>query len=74
MLIAVPLLILMTAIALAQQVTGTSGSPGATTTIEGKQLPGPTPKFGGVIKETARESTPWWAPRVVRRRARPTSC
>ncbi|NEJ24977.1 sulfatase-like hydrolase/transferase [Rhizobium leguminosarum] len=51
--------------ALAQQVTGTTGSPGATTTIEGKQLPPPDPKFGGVIKEKASESTPWWAPRVV---------
>src|SRR2546430_2095308 len=49
----------------AQQVTGTPGSPGATTTIDGKQLPPPDPKFGGVIKEKASESTPWWAPRVV---------
>ena len=30
-----------------------------------KQLPPPDPKFGGVIKEKASESTPWWAPRVV---------
>jgi hypothetical protein len=44
----------------AQQVTGTLGSPGATTTISGKQLPPPEPKFGGVIKERATESTPWW--------------
>ena len=51
--------------ALAQQVTGVPGSPGATTTIDGKQLPPPDPKFGGVIKEKASESTPWWAPRVV---------
>jgi arylsulfatase len=50
---------------LAQQVTGTPGSPGATTTIDGKQLPPPDPKFGGVIGEKASESTPWWAPRVV---------
>jgi arylsulfatase len=49
----------------AQQVTGVPGSPGATTTIDGKQLPPPDPKFGGVIKEKASESTPWWAPRVV---------
>ena len=40
----------------AQQVTGTLGSPGATTTISGKQLPPPDPKFGGVIKEKASES------------------
>ena len=40
------------------QTTGTPGSPGATTTISGKQLPPPDPKFGGVIKEKASESTP----------------
>src|SRR6516162_1969927 len=50
---------------LAQQITGTPGSPEATTTITGKQLPPPDPKFGGVIKEKASESTPWWPPRVV---------
>src|SRR5262245_62994677 len=49
----------------AQQVTGTPGSPGATTTITGQQLPPQPPKFGGVIKDKASESTPWWAPRVV---------
>ena len=49
----------------AQQVTGAAGHPGATTTIDGKQLPPPAPTFGGVIKEKASESTPWWAPRVV---------
>ena len=51
--------------AMAQQVTGTLGSPSATTTISGKQLPPPDPKFGGVIKEKASESKAWWAPRVV---------
>ena len=51
--------------AAAQQVTGELGSPSATTTINGKQLPPPDPKFGGVIKEKASESKPWWAPRVV---------
>ncbi|MCW5892412.1 MAG: arylsulfatase [bacterium] len=49
----------------AQQITGTPGSPGATTTITGKQLPPPDPRFGGVIEDDALESTPWWAPRVV---------
>ena len=49
----------------AQQVTGELGSPHATTTTGGKQLPLPDPKFGGVIKTKASESTPWWAPRVV---------
>ena len=51
--------------AAAQQVTGTPGAPDATTTIDGKQLPPPDPKFGGVIKDDALQSTPWWAPRVV---------
>ena len=50
-------LALSCASALAQQVTGVPGSPGATTTIDGKQLPPPDPKFGGVIKEKASEST-----------------
>ncbi len=49
----------------AQQVTGILGSPSATTTIDGKQLPPNNPPFGGVIKEKASESTPWWAPRIV---------
>jgi arylsulfatase A-like enzyme len=52
-------------IASAQQVTGVLGSASATTTISGKQLPPPDPKFGGVIKQRASESTPWWPPRVV---------
>jgi arylsulfatase len=41
------------------------GSPGATRTIDGKQLPPPDPKFGGVIKEGALQSKYWWAPRIV---------
>src|SRR5208337_4657384 len=51
--------------ATAQQVTGEMGSPSATTTIDGKQLPAPDPKFGGVIKEKATESKAWWPPTVV---------
>jgi arylsulfatase len=47
------------------QTTGEPGSPSATTTISGKQLPPPDPKFGGVINETAKDSKPWWPPRVV---------
>ena len=50
---------------LAQQVTGTLGSPGATTTITGRQLPAPDPEFLGVIKDDALQSKYWWAPRVV---------
>src|SRR6266480_7110351 len=51
--------------AAAQQTTGTPGSPSATTTISGNQLPPPEPKFGGVIKEDAKDSKPYWPPRVV---------
>ena len=49
----------------AQQITGTPGSPSATTTIDGKQLPPPDPKFGGVIKDIAADSKPYWPPTVV---------
>ena len=48
-----------------EQVTGVLGSPSATTTISGKQLPAPEPKFGGDIKQDALKSKPWWAPRIV---------
>jgi arylsulfatase len=58
-------LTLAAAPAAAQQVSGTLGSPSATTTIPGDQLPPPPPKFGGVIEETYKDSKPWWPPRVV---------
>ena len=45
--------------------TGEPGSPSATTTISGRQLPASDPKFGGVIKDDALSSKAWWAPRVV---------
>jgi arylsulfatase len=51
--------------ALAVETTGPAGSPGATTTIDGKQLPPPDPKFGGAIKDDALQSKAWWAPSVV---------
>ena len=51
--------------AVAQQVTGELGSPSATTTIPGNQLPAPDPQFGGVIKNDALQSKAWWAPRIV---------
>jgi arylsulfatase len=47
------------------EVTGEPGSPSATTTISGKQLPAPEPKFGGEIKHDALKSKAWWAPRIV---------
>jgi arylsulfatase len=62
---------LATAPAAAQVVTGTLGQPSATTTIPGNQIPAPEPKFGGVIKENAKDSTPWWPPRIVPKKGAP---
>ena len=61
--VALIVILIMTALpGMAQQTTGVPGSPSATTTIDGKQLPAPDPKFGGLIKENAAQSTPWWPP------------
>jgi arylsulfatase len=49
----------------AQQINGTPGSPSATQVINGNQIPPPPLPFGGVIKEDAKDSTPYWQPRVV---------
>ncbi len=46
-------------------ISGTPGSPSAAASIDGRQLPAPDPKFGGVIKDGALQSKAWWAPRVV---------
>ncbi len=51
--------------ALSQGPTGVAGSPNAAAAIDGKQLPPPDPKFGGVIRDRALQSKPWWPPRVV---------
>jgi hypothetical protein len=42
----------------AQQINGTPGSPSATMTLDGKQLPPAPMPFGGVIKESAKDSSP----------------
>ncbi len=57
-------LLLASAPAVAQQVSGTPGSPSATTTINGKQLPPLPPKFEGKIERNAAQSTPYWPARV----------
>jgi arylsulfatase len=49
----------------ARQQPAAPGSPEATATISGRQLPPPDPAFGGVITEKAADSKAWWAPRVV---------
>jgi hypothetical protein len=36
----------------AQEITGTPGSPSATTTINGEQIPAPPEKFNGKIERT----------------------
>jgi sulfatase-like protein len=60
------LLLLLAAVTVsAQRITGTPGSPSATTTIDGRYLPPPPPPFGGIINRSASESKPWWPPRVV---------
>jgi arylsulfatase A-like enzyme len=64
-LAALGLLVLAPTHVLAQGTTGVPGSPSATRVIDGRQLPPPDPKFGGVIENGALQSKPWWAPRVT---------
>src|SRR5215471_4569563 len=49
----------------AQQITGTPGSPSATTTIDGKYLPPAPQPFGGEIGLSAKDSKPYWPAQVV---------
>ena len=55
----------LTSLAIAQEVTGTPGSPSATSTIDGRQIPPPPANFGGTINLDALNSTPYWQPTVV---------
>jgi len=64
-LLAGALICLTAATSFSQQITGELGSPSASMTINGKQLPAPEPAFGGEIKEDALQSKYWWAPRIV---------
>lgn len=64
-LVAACLLFALGTTGLAQQTTGTPGSPGATTTIDGKYIPPSPPKFGGVINLEASKSKPYWPAQVV---------
>ena len=54
-----------------QQVNGTPGSPSATTTINGKQLPPMPQSFHGKIDRNAAQSKPYWPMRVVPRKGAP---
>jgi len=50
----------------AQEVAGEPGSPSATKTLDGKQLPPPPDlEFGGKIEQNVQDSTPYWPPRIV---------
>jgi hypothetical protein len=49
----------------AQQISGTPGSPSATTTIQGDQIPAPPQKFEGKIEPTTAGSRPYWPARIV---------
>ena len=60
--------------ALTQQITGTPGSPSATITIDGKQIPPEPPKFDGVIKEDAKDRMPYWQRSWCHPKARQTCC
>lgn len=41
------------------------GSPAATRSLDGKQLPAPDLPFGGTIQHEALKSKAWWQPRTV---------
>ena len=62
---ALTLTLLVSVSAAAQQITGVPGSPSATTTINGEQLPAPPEKFGGKIEREATKSKPYWPARIV---------
>jgi arylsulfatase len=49
----------------AKQATPAPGSPGATTTIDGRYLPPPPQQFRGEINPNALQSKPFWPARVV---------
>jgi arylsulfatase len=49
----------------AQQIYGEPGSPSATMSINGEQIPAPPQKFGGKIEPTTAGSKPYWPARIV---------
>src|SRR5262245_3631758 len=49
----------------AQQGSPPPGSPAATMSISGEQLPPPPQKFGGKIERTTKGSKPYWPARIV---------
>jgi arylsulfatase A-like enzyme len=61
----VGILALGCASAWSQQMTGTPGSPEATTTLDGRYLPSPPQPFQGQINPNAAQSKPGWPARIV---------
>lgn len=47
------------------ETSGSPGTPSATTTIDGLQLPAPNQPFKGKIEKNAAQSTPYWPARIV---------
>ncbi len=65
-LVAVSLMLVLAPLsAKAQQTTGVPCSPSATTTVDGKYVPPPTPGFAGTINLSATDSKPCWPPKIV---------
>jgi arylsulfatase len=58
-------LLVASASGLTQQVTGTPGSPSATTTIDGRYIPAPPQPFNGEIELNALQSKTAWPARIV---------
>lgn len=61
----IALLATVTVAVMAQKDAAKPGSPAATTTIDGKQLPAPPGKFAGKIERSTEGSTAYWQPRIV---------
>jgi arylsulfatase len=55
----------LTSVAGAQETAGVPGSPGATTTIDGRYLPNPPQQFKGEINTNANKSKPYWPQLIV---------
>ncbi|MGB0087483.1 MAG: arylsulfatase [Rhodomicrobiaceae bacterium] len=51
--------------AMAEEINGNPGSPSATRTINGEQLPPAPSEFRGKIERNAAQSKPYWPPRVA---------
>jgi arylsulfatase A-like enzyme len=56
---------------MAQQITGVPGSPSATITIKGEQIPAPPQTFDGKIERTTKGSKPYWPARIAPRKGAP---